>query len=261
MHANLSNTEFALILLWNVLIQHISAFSINNRFINNPMLTHKSTLRIFNTPEKSDNLLIDESTLSPSERERLQWIKKLSTEADEIVKAAGFKLDEPDESIKEVSDTNWSGQSTVETTYVTGNNWGDLKIRWPLMIGDIIALITFAAVGRSNHAEDLNLIDTILTASPFLISWLFLSPLLGAYSQNATASKLGAFTGLLPGWTLSIPLGLGLRGLMKGAMPPTPFIVVSMTATLVLLSVWRLLYVTLFGETSDKEYRKAGVFE
>jgi hypothetical protein len=68
-------------------------------------------------------------------------------------------------------------------------------------------------------------------------------------------------TGLLGGWAVSVPVGLAIRGALKGDIPPTPFIIVSMVATLAFLSVWRFLFVSLIGSTSDEEYREAGFFE
>ena len=40
-------------------------------------------------------------------------------------------------------------------------------------------------------------------------------------------------------WIVATPLGLVFRGLSKGYVPPTPFIIVSMVATAVLLVGWR----------------------
>ena len=40
-------------------------------------------------------------------------------------------------------------------------------------------------------------------------------------------------------WAVATPLGLVLRGLSKGYIPPTPFIVVSMVSTAVVLVGWR----------------------
>ena len=56
-------------------------------------------------------------------------------------------------------------------------------------------------------------------------------------------------------------MALSIRGLLKGAIPPTPFIIVSLISTYVLLCLWRFSYVVLVGETSDKEYKTAGFLE
>ena len=44
--------------------------------------------------DELESIKLDESKLSPSERERLSFIQKLTTEADEIVKAAVFNIDD-----------------------------------------------------------------------------------------------------------------------------------------------------------------------
>lgn len=210
-----------------------------------------------------DALKVDESKLSPSEVERLQFIQKLSLEADEIVKAAGLGIESSDSDMvdRAIRDTKWSGQSDVEETRLSKNNWSDLVSRKGLAAGDLLALLTFAAIGRSNHGEGLDIASIVTTAAPFVLSWFLVSPFLGSYSRGATSSKGGAPVGLLAGWAVSMPIALGLRGIIKGDVPPTPFIVVSMVATLTILSMWRVLYVSLAGETSDKEYKSAGAFE
>jgi hypothetical protein len=59
-----------------------------------------------------DSLRIDESKLSPEERNRLEFIQKINDEADEMVRAAGFNIEdyEQDEVEKAVGDTQWSGK-------------------------------------------------------------------------------------------------------------------------------------------------------
>ena len=125
----------------------------------------------------------------------------------------------------------------------------------------MLALLSFAAVGRNNHGEGLDMIGIIGTAAPFILSWFVVSPFLGSFSRSATSTKGGAPVGLLAGWVVSMPLALSLRGLYKGEIPPTPFIIVSMVATLAILSIWRVLFVSLNGGTSDKEFKSAGLFE
>lgn len=55
-----------------------------------------------------NDLRIDVTKLSPKEQERLAFIQKLTNEADEFAKAAGFAVDKEVEE-KEVVDTKWSG--------------------------------------------------------------------------------------------------------------------------------------------------------
>jgi hypothetical protein len=218
-------------------------------------------------PSQGDDfeaMKVDESKLSPSEVERLKFIQKLSLEADEMVKAAGFTLDDSTDADmieRAIRDTKWAGQSDVEESTLSKNNWADVLNRRGLAVGDLLALVAFAAVGRSNHGEGLDVTGLLATAAPFVVSWFVISPFLGAFSRGATSSKGGAAVGLLGGWAVSMPVALAVRGAIKGEIPPTPFIVVSLVATLAFLTVWRVLFVSLVGETSDKEYKSAGAFE
>lgn len=214
--------------------------------------------------EDLDGLRVDESRLSSEERERLAFIQKLSNEADDMIRKAGFRIDgeqDAEEIERAVKDTKWSGQSDVEKTLASSNNYDDLKNRLGLAIVDFLAILTFAFVGRSNHGEELDLLAVFATALPFVAAWFALSPFTGAYSRQATSSKGGVPKGLALGWGVAMPLALGIRGLTKGAIPPTPFIIVSLAATFVLLSAYRFVYVFLVGATSDEETKSAGALE
>ena len=206
------------------------------------------------------DIRLDESTLSESEKERLAFIQKLTTEADQFAKEAGFEVDAVMEE-KEVAETKWSGQSDVDVVRVSENSWADVVARPGLLITDLLALGVFATIGRTNHGEGLDLPSILATAAPFVIGWLAISPLLGAYSRNATAKLSKIPLQLALPWAVATPAALALRGALKGYAPPVPFIIVSMLATLLLLSAARFAYISLTGETSDEEYRKAGSLE
>ena len=130
-----------------------------------------------------------------------------------------------------------------------------------LMFMDHIFYRTSSSFIYVLYAPGLNIIEILGTAGPFLLSWFIISPFLGAFNRNATASMGQVPVSLLPGWGVAMIGALSLRGFLKGAVPPTPFIIVSLVATFVLLATWRCLYIGLFGSTSDDEYRKSGAFE
>jgi len=128
---------------------------------------------------------------------------------------------------------------------------GDVKFCTPLdrpllAMVDSIGLVGFAAIGKSSHSDDgsVDLIAVLVTALPFLTAWLATSPLTGVYSPDdrennvllSTAIKVGK------GWILAIPLGIALRGVIKGYVPPVPFIIVTLISTLVILAGARILF-------------------
>ena len=91
--------------------------------------------------------------------------------------------------------------------------------------------------------------------------------MIGGFSRESTSSgSIGkVLIGILPGWAVSLPIALLLRGFLKDSgafvLPPVPFIVVSMIATLVLLVIGRSVYILSVGSTSDEEYKSAGFLE
>jgi len=57
-----------------------------------------------------------------------------------------------------------------------------------LAAGDVLAIMTFAAIGRGNHGEGMFLGDVFGTALPFLIGWFATAPLTGTFGDDARVS-------------------------------------------------------------------------
>eukprot|EP00980_Cylindrotheca_fusiformis_P014340 scaffold3827_cov179-Cylindrotheca_fusiformis.AAC.4 len=112
---------------------------------------------------------------------------------------------------------------------------------------DTIAILTFAAVGKASHSADGSIdgLAVAMTALPFLLSWFVVAPLLGCYSPGATADIKSAIVQTGKGWIVAVPIGCVLRGAIKGYVPPLPFVIVTLIATLVVLSVGRSAYTAL----------------
>lgn len=110
---------------------------------------------------------------------------------------------------------------------------------------DFLAILVFAFVETASHATTSDLLAVAAVAAPFWISWFTITPFLGLYSENATADKVGALLTTAKGWIVAIPVGCVLRGVLKGYVPPVPFIIVTMIATLVMLGVVRVAYSTV----------------
>lgn len=193
------------------------------------------------------------------------YIDKLDKEAENFIVntrtefSVTVSTDDPYD--KPVIKTEWSGQSGLDVVKASHRNWSDLVNRCGLAFTDALALILFAFVGRMSHNEGFDPVMDLLTAAPFLLAWFALSPFAGAYSRNATASAKRAASSLLLPWAISMPAGLLIRGLGKGAISPTPFIVVSLVATFLALWLARCVYIALVGSTSDEASREAGLLE
>jgi hypothetical protein len=113
-----------------------------------------------------------------------------------------------------------------------------------LSLIDATMLFIFAAVGKASHASDgsLDILAVLATAFPFLLSWFLTAPLWGCFTPMATGDLKESVLYTAKGWVVAIPLGCVLRGLIKGYVPPIPFVVVTLLATLVLLGGGRAAY-------------------
>lgn len=112
---------------------------------------------------------------------------------------------------------------------------------------DTLAILVFAAIGKASHAPDgsIDFLSVGMTAFPFLLSWFVTSPLLGCYKPDATSDIKSAVVQTGKGWFVAVPLGCALRGIIKGYVPPAPFVIVTLIATLVILSIGRAAYTAL----------------
>jgi Protein of unknown function (DUF3054) len=149
-------------------------------------------------------------------------------------------------SSSKIERNNDSGESSDD--YVDASS--PLDRPWQAAV-DAAALVTFAAVGRANHADtNANLdggFDNVLavaaTAAPFLLAWFATSPFTNVYCKTEKGKSLQeSLVQIVPGWAIAVPLGCILRGIIKGYIPPLGFVVVTLIATLMLLGLGRVLY-------------------
>ncbi|KAL3938604.1 MAG: hypothetical protein SGBAC_006521 [Bacillariaceae sp.] len=112
---------------------------------------------------------------------------------------------------------------------------------------DAVAILVFAAIGKASHAPDgsIDFLSVGVTAFPFLLSWFLTAPLMGCFTPGATSDIKSAVVQTGKGWIIAVPLGCALRGVIKGYVPPVPFVIVTFIATLVILSIGRSAYTAL----------------
>jgi len=143
----------------------------------------------------------------------------------------------------------------IEAGDDSSSPWGGVLGR-PVLAGlDVLSLVIFAAVGKSSHSASgaFDLGAVLFTALPFLVSWFAISPIMGSFSPDATASLSKSFSSTARGWALAVPVGCALRGAIKGYIPPTPFIIVTLISTLVLLGGTRAAYTAISAKLQDTE--------
>lgn len=135
-----------------------------------------------------------------------------------------------------------------------------------LASGDLLCLLVFSAIGRFSHGLPVLDAETFKTADPFIAGWLLSAYLLGGFGHDGKGRNgVGkAVAVAAKSWVVGIPLGLAIRAVTSGHIPPIPFILVAMGSTGVLLTAWRALVSQLLStgqSQQDDVYRRGSPFE
>ena len=126
---------------------------------------------------------------------------------------------------------------------------------------DFFSLVVFAGVGKASHTGPGGALDlgaVCVTAFPFLLAWFATSPFTGVYDSprdvdGGSGGVIDAAKLAAKGWIIAVPLGCALRGVIKGYVPPAPFVIVTMIVTLVLLGGTRMIYSVVEDKMSNNE--------
>ena len=115
-----------------------------------------------------------------------------------------------------------------------------------LLLGDLIAILLFVFIGQQDHATtDVNnpIFGLLRAAFPFLITWLIVAPIVGAYpsAENITLQRL--LVRGLNAWLIAAPLGLLLRAFLfeRGGIPAI-FMLLTLLVAGAFILIWRLLF-------------------
>jgi hypothetical protein len=120
---------------------------------------------------------------------------------------------------------------------------------------DFAALVVFAGIGKASHSADgsLDIQGILTTAFPFLVAWFATSPFTGIYDDRNGQGVIDAGKVAAKGWIIAIPIGCVLRGVIRGYVPPLPFVIVTMIVTLVILGGSRMLFTIVDDKISSSE--------
>lgn len=130
------------------------------------------------------------------------------------------------------------------------SNAADVQAKPPVLIvatGDVVLLLTFAAIGRWSHHEISagGLLATLGTAAPFVVGWALAAPPLGAYARRSFVSIRSLMQRLLVVWPVALVAALIIRSFVDHKIPAPAFVVVALLFNLLTLCMWRALVVVL----------------
>lgn len=117
-----------------------------------------------------------------------------------------------------------------------------------LIAGDLLVILSFVWIGRSSHNMAItDIIASLSTAVPFIVSWFAITPWFGIYTPAIYQSWQRVTLRLLLAWAVAGPAALVLRALflgrpiMGGIIPI--FAVVSLVYIGLVALIWRLGYI------------------
>lgn len=116
------------------------------------------------------------------------------------------------------------------------------RLHLPLLVGDLIAIVVFTAVGMAEHRQPLGVIAVLVTAVPFLIVWPLVSFWLGALRLQSVETIIKSVTSIIFPWILTMPIALQLRVLLLKRGAPIIFALVAFISGWFFLAAWRIIY-------------------
>jgi hypothetical protein len=105
---------------------------------------------------------------------------------------------------------------------------------WSAVVADAAGVVAFAAIGRRNHAEGLDLLGVASTAWPFLAG-AAVGMLAGRIWRDPASLRCG-----IPVWLGTVIVGMLLRAATGGGIQLS-FVLVAATVLAIFLFGWRLL--------------------
>jgi hypothetical protein len=119
-----------------------------------------------------------------------------------------------------------------------------------LVVGDLIAFVVFATLGRDTHHEATGfdaIGQTLWTALPFALGWFLVAPWLGAFRRAGAERPLQMLRRTEIAWLASWPVALLLRWAFTPDhhIPPLAFAIVALLANAVILGGWRTAFAAL----------------
>ena len=130
----------------------------------------------------------------------------------------------------------------------------DLRRIGALAVGDLVAFLAFAAIGRRSHNEAAGisaLAQVAETAAPFAIGWFVIAPFAGAFRSTGTGSPRAMLARTALAWLLAWPVGLGLRALIRQTSIPLSFAIITLITNMIILLGWRGIFAWLMARRKD----------
>ena len=112
--------------------------------------------------------------------------------------------------------------------------------QWLVLLGDLVAIAFFWLLGLATHQEGISAGAFARAALPFMIAWLTIGGLLGAFQPRDTVSAQSIIR-IAVAWVISGLIALAARSLLFDRDLITAFFFVSLFGYGMFIIGWRLL--------------------
>ena len=112
--------------------------------------------------------------------------------------------------------------------------------KWLVLLGDLVAIAFFWLLGLATHQEGLSAASFARAALPFMIAWLAIGGLLGAFQPRDTGLAQSIIR-IAVAWVISGLIALAARSLIFDRELITAFFFVSLFGYGMFIIGWRLL--------------------
>jgi hypothetical protein len=137
-------------------------------------------------------------------------------------------------------------------------DWTNGRLR--LAMGDAAVLVLFGLIGLASHERALTAETLGRSVLPFVVSWLVIASLLGAYRDEIADRVLGALVWVPAVWVLAGVTALAARSLIFDRPLFSAFFVIGLVGNGVLLVAWRTAWAAWLrgGEEGRESERMHG---
>lgn len=128
-----------------------------------------------------------------------------------------------------------------------------------LIVGDLLAFLVFGALGRDSHGLEVTLGTAVGAAYPFAIAWFVVGFFLGTLRPQRAVTPVEAVKWSWITWIAAWPVGHFLRSMILQRPVIVTFALVTLGINLLILGLWRALYVWLAGRVGwARAWEKGG---
>lgn len=109
------------------------------------------------------------------------------------------------------------------------------------LAGDLVVVVAFPFIGAMNHEDPVSLESFTRTVVPFAIAWLVIGVASTSLADATIGSRKTTLLRVLPAWIGTGVVAMALRVVVFDRAFSLPFAIVAISATTLLVVVWRLL--------------------